>query len=105
MSPTAVPDTVTTADMSGTYVINKTLSDSSNNVLKMQNVGFIVRQAVNYSTVIVTLKQYKDDDGNVHLDQTQVSIGGTKNHEARVVNGQWGEADNPIWGKIEGWTR
>ncbi|KXL46496.1 hypothetical protein M433DRAFT_157541 [Acidomyces richmondensis BFW] len=101
----SVPDTVTTKDMTGKYVINKKLSDSSNSTLKMQNVGFIVRQAAQYSTIIVELKQYTDDKGTMHLKQVQTSLGGITNSEERQINGEWGEADNAIWGKVKGWTR
>lgn len=101
----AVPAHVTTKDMSGTYVLNKTLSDSSQAVLKMQNIGFLVRQAAQYSTVTVTLKQYTDDQGVVHLDQDQVSTGGIRNIEERSLNGEWGERVNKIWGKVKGMTR
>lgn len=101
----AVPAHVTTKDMSGTYVLSKTLSDSSQAVLKMQNIGFLVRQAAQYSTVTVTLKQYTDDQGVVHLDQDQVSTGGIRNIEERSLNGEWGERVNKIWGKVKGMTR
>lgn len=101
----AVPATATTQNMSGTYVLNKTLSDSSEALLKMQGIGFIVRQAVKYSTVNVTLKQYTDENGKVHLDQDQASTGGVKNSEERTCDGQWAEAENRIWGKVKGCTK
>ncbi|KAK4550191.1 hypothetical protein LTR36_003158 [Oleoguttula mirabilis] len=101
----AVPASVTTKDMSGTYTLNKTLSDSSQAVLKMQNIGFIVRQAAQYSTVTATLKQYTDDRGVVHLDQDQVSTGGIRNIEERTLDGVSGERTNSIWGKVRGVTR
>ncbi|KAK5124105.1 hypothetical protein LTR85_001808 [Meristemomyces frigidus] len=101
----AVPASVTVKDMSGTYTLNKTLSDSSQATLKLQNVGFIVRQAAQYSAVTVTLKQYTDDKGVVHLDQDQVSTGGVRNLEERLVNGEWGERANKIWGQVKGMAR
>ena len=100
-----VPASVTTANLSGSYTLNAKLSDSSQAVLKLQNVGWVVRQAAAYSTVTITLKQYTDDKGVVHLDQDQTSTGGIRNEEERVLNGEWGESENKIWGKVKGRTR
>ncbi|TKA29672.1 hypothetical protein B0A54_15847 [Friedmanniomyces endolithicus] len=71
----------------------------------MQGVGFIVRQAVLYSTVTVTIKQYSGDDGKVHLDQKQVSTGGITNEEFRMLDWSWSETENRIWGKVKGKNR
>ena len=101
----AAPPEVNVQKLSGTYTLNKTLSDSSQNVLKMQNIGFLVRQAVQYSTVSVTLKQYTDSDGQRHLDQEQLSTGGIRNFEDRIMDWQWTEKTNWIWGKVNGKSR
>ena len=100
-----VPASVTTANLTGSYTLNAKLSDSSQAVLKMQNIGWVVRQAAAYSTVTVSLKQYTDDKGLVNLDQEQVSTGGIRNGEERVLDGEWRESENKIWGKVKGRTR
>ncbi|KAF2858793.1 hypothetical protein K470DRAFT_265820 [Piedraia hortae CBS 480.64] len=101
----AVPANITTKNLNGTFVMNKQLSDSSTNTLKLQNVGMLVRQAANYSTITVQLKQYTDDKGVEHLDQTQTSTGGITSHEERYINGELLDAENNIWGKVQGKTR
>jgi len=101
----AVPPSVTIKDMSGVYVLNTKLSDSIQTLLKMQGVGFLVRQAVQYSTITVTMKQYRDQDAIVHLDQKQVSTGGITNEDSRVLHGQLEEKNNRIWGKVKGRNR
>ncbi|KAK3111568.1 hypothetical protein LTR53_013054 [Teratosphaeriaceae sp. CCFEE 6253] len=101
----AVPSTVTTKDMSGIYVLNSKLSDSIQTLLKMQGIGWVVRQAVQYSTITVTIKQSTDEDGKTHLDQKQVSTGGITNEEARVLDWEWKETENRIWGKVKGRAR
>ncbi|EMC95170.1 hypothetical protein BAUCODRAFT_157666 [Baudoinia panamericana UAMH 10762] len=101
----AVPSTVTMKDMSGTYVLNKTISDSATEMLKMQGIGFIIRQAVAFSTVTNTTSQYTDKDGKLHLDQKQVSTGGITNEEERTIDGEWHESANKIWGKVKGRSR
>lgn len=100
----AAPPTVTTANLSGTYVLNKTLSDSMDAVLKMQGVGWLVRQAAAYSTITVTMKQYVKD-GTVCLDVDQVSTGGLKSQEERVLNWKWFEKNDRVWGKVKGRAR
>lgn len=100
----AAPASVTIKDLSGTYGLNKTLSDNSVPLLKMQGIGFIVRQAVQYGTITVTLKQYTDDKGMVHLDQDQVTAG-THNEEERHLNWEWAETTSKIWGKVKGRNR
>ncbi|KAF2482420.1 hypothetical protein BDY17DRAFT_251305 [Neohortaea acidophila] len=101
----AVPTEVTISNLSGTYTLNRHLSDSSQSVLKMQGVNFLVRQAVAYSTVDVTLKQYTSPDGALHLDQEQVSTGGVRNFEDRIMDWETGEKTNWIWGKVSGQSR
>ena len=100
-----VPPEVSTANFSGTYTLNKTLSDSSDAVLKMQGVGWLVRQAVKYSTITVTMKDYVDEEGVRHVDVEQVSTGGIRNEEERPVDWTWREKVDSIWGKLRGRTR
>ena len=101
----AIPPEITTQNLSGTYLLNRTLSDSSQTVLKMQGVNFVVRSAVAYSHVTVTLSQYTDSEGKKHLDQEQLSTGGIKNFEDRIMDGAWTEKYNWIWGKVLGQSR
>jgi hypothetical protein len=97
----AAPTSVTIKSLTGTFVMDKTLSDSSIPVLKMQKIPWIVQQAVYYSTITVKLKQYTDDAGVVHIDQEQLSTG-TVQHEPRLVTGEFGERDVQFWGKVKG---
>lgn len=98
---TPVPDSVTPRNITGTYSMNKKQSDPSIPVLKMQGIPWIVQQAVNYSSITVKLKQYTDDAGVVHVDQTQLSTGTTQ-EEPRVLSGEWGEREVKFWGKVKG---
>lgn len=102
----AVPSTVNTQNLSGIYTLNRTLSDSSQAMLEMQNVGFFIRQAVQYSNITVSLKQYTHPDtGSQHLDQEQVSTGGVRNVEDRVMDWEWTDKSNWIWGMVHGRSR
>jgi hypothetical protein len=99
----AAPTSVTIKSLTGTFVMDKTLSDSSIPVLKMQKIPWIVQQAVYYSTITVKLKQFTDDAGVVHIDQEQLSTG-TVQHEPRLVTGEFAERDVQFWGKVKGKT-
>ncbi len=100
----AAPSTVTPSNLTGTYSLNKKLSDSMDAVLKMQGVGWLVRQAAAYSAISVSMKQY-ERDGKVCLDVEQVSTGGLKSEEERVLDWEWREKDDRIWGKVKGKAR
>merc|ERR1711869_107015 len=104
-STMAAPASVNIKDMTGTYTLNSKQSDSSQATLKMQGVGWLVRQAVQYSTITLHMKQYTDDKGTVHLDQESISTGNVSSVENRALNGEWGERENKIWGKVKGTTR
>lgn len=104
-----VPDNITTLNISGQYTLNAKISDSSQQTLKMQNVGWLVRQAVQYSSIETTLHQYteKGEDGKEvgRLDQVQISTGGVKNTEERVMNWEMLPTTNKIWGEVRGKSR
>lgn len=102
----AAPPSVTVHNLTGTYTLNNKLSDPMDAVLKMQGVGWLVRQAASYSTVTVNMKQYaRPEDGVVCLDVDQVSTGGIRSTEERVLNWEWFEKNDRIWGKVRGKAR
>jgi len=101
---TSVPPSTTVSNMTGTYTLNKSLSDSTDALLKMQGVGWVVRQAAAYSSISISMRQYTADD-KPHLDVEQTSTGGLKSTEERVLDWQWGEKDDKIWGKVRGKAR
>ena len=87
----STPAEINLRNLNGTFVMNKTLSDSAIPMLKMQGVSWLVQQAANYSTVTLKLKQYTDEEGVVHLDQEQITTGGLTSTEERKLNGEVGE--------------
>lgn len=105
----AAPPSVTIHSLSGAYDLNKTLSDSTGAMLKMQNIGFLVRQAANYSAITVHLSQYpfpEDASGTVvQVDQEQISTGNMKQYEPRILDGEVREREIQYWGKVRGWNK
>lgn len=99
-----VPETVTVDNMSGTYTMNTTLSDSSDAILALQGVSWLVRTAISYSSVTMTINQY-EDEGVIHLDQEVVSTGGMTNTEERTLVWEWKEATDKIFGHLKSRSR
>ncbi|KAG2075063.1 hypothetical protein BDR04DRAFT_75652 [Suillus decipiens] len=72
----ACPPHVTTKKLSGKLKLNKTLSDSVDETLKLQDVGYLKRTAINNLPLTLEPSQYTDDDGVEHIVVKQVLTGG-----------------------------
>ncbi|MCJ1242120.1 hypothetical protein MMC14_010127 [Varicellaria rhodocarpa] len=57
----AAPPSKTIKNLSGKWVMNKTLSDDVDPILKMQGVGWFLRNAIRLSTVTLDVSQYEED--------------------------------------------
>lgn len=98
----ACPPEITVHNFNASFDMNKKEGDDTSGMLKMQGLPWLVRQAASYSAVSINLKQFKDERGVEHLDQEQVSTGGVKQLEPRLLNGEWGERDVQFWGLVKG---
>ncbi|KAF8525171.1 hypothetical protein BU17DRAFT_62876 [Hysterangium stoloniferum] len=72
----AAPAEMTTAALSGTFVMNKNLSDDTDKILELQGVSWFVRKAIGFATITLHVKQYKDEGGVEHIDIKQTLTGG-----------------------------
>jgi len=112
----AAPADITTLDLSGIYVLNKSLSSNTEMdlILQKQGVGWFTRRAISWSTITVYIKHYKDDDGVEHIDIQQTlsgGIGGTteertldwvpRTHEDNIFNAVIGKSRRIPVGDIE----
>lgn len=70
--------------------------------MKMQGVGWMIRQAVKYSNVTTVIEQSTNDTGHVKLHSIMQSTGGVKNEENWEIDGVEREKENWIWGKVRG---
>lgn len=102
----AAPASVTIKDLSGTFYMNKTLSDDPDAVLTLQGVSWITRSVLSLATVYLDVKQYKDDTGVVHIDIVQTVTGGLQGTtELRTLDWAKREHEDHIFGKLHGQTR
>ncbi|KAK7694795.1 hypothetical protein QCA50_001983 [Cerrena zonata] len=102
----AAPSEMTTLDISGKFVMNKTLGDDTDEILRLQGVGWFTRKAIQMATIYLTIKHYKDDDGLEHIDIDQIltgGVGGTQ--EIRVLNWQERSHEDHVFGPVVGKSR
>ncbi|KAG2369479.1 hypothetical protein BDR07DRAFT_661724 [Suillus spraguei] len=71
----ACPLHVTTKNLSGKLKLNKTLSDSVDETLKLQDVGYLKRTAINNLPLTLEPSQYTEE-GVEHIVVKQVLTGG-----------------------------
>ncbi|KAK0456655.1 hypothetical protein EV421DRAFT_1697809 [Armillaria borealis] len=99
------PDKFTILDISGKFYLNKTLSDSTDEILRLQGVSWLKRKAISIGTVTLYIKHYRDDDGieKVDIDQTVAGISGTS--EKRTLTWTERENNDDIFGPVIGKSR
>ncbi|KAF8167759.1 LCCL domain-containing protein [Crassisporium funariophilum] len=102
----AVPADLTILDISGKYVMNKSLTDPrTDTILALQGVGWLKRKAISYGTVTLSVKHYKEDDVEcIDIDQTITGgIPGTS--ETRRLIWTERELEDGVFGFVIGKSR
>ncbi|TFY71494.1 hypothetical protein EVG20_g1521 [Dentipellis fragilis] len=102
----AVPPEFTTFDISGTYVLNKSQSDDTDEILRLQGVGWFTRKAIGLATITLSVKHYKDDDGKEHIDIGTTLTGGIKGTtENRTLDWDRRTHEDHVFGSVIGQSR
>ncbi|KAI0199086.1 hypothetical protein F4808DRAFT_219919 [Astrocystis sublimbata] len=99
----AAPATKTIGDLSGKWVLNKTLSDPTDPALALQGIGWLLRKGISAATVTIAVKQYVDASSKVtRIDVDQSASGLSSTHEARTLD--WSSRSHKDWlfGAVEG---
>ena len=99
----AAPETATTIDYSGKWVMNKALSDDTDQLLSLQGVGWVIRKAIGMATLTIKITHYKDDQGIEHANADQSlggGLAGTK--EERNLSNTPREHTDYIFGSVIG---
>ncbi|KAI9834748.1 MAG: hypothetical protein M1819_002834 [Sarea resinae] len=102
----AAPESKTLADLSGDWVMDKTLSDDPDPILALQGVGWFLRTAISLATITLHIKQYTDDENTTHIDIEQTATGGISGTtENRKLDWQFREHTDGIFGHVQGKSR
>ncbi|KII93795.1 hypothetical protein PLICRDRAFT_36026 [Plicaturopsis crispa FD-325 SS-3] len=102
----SAPATITTVDLSGKWLMNKSKSDSTDEILRLQGVGWLTRKAIAMSSLTLAIKHYKDDDGVEHIDIDQTLSGGVSGTtELRVLDWEEHKHEDHIFGAVIGKSR
>ncbi|KZV94883.1 hypothetical protein EXIGLDRAFT_736291 [Exidia glandulosa HHB12029] len=104
----AAPATLTTLDLSGTWIINKSLSNTTemDKILQLQGVSWLKRTAISAATITLSVKHYKDDAGVEHIDIDQTLTGGIKGTtENRTMDWEFREHADHLFGPVKGKSR
>ncbi|KAF8722197.1 hypothetical protein AX14_009965 [Amanita brunnescens Koide BX004] len=90
----AVPFGFSTLNITGKYILNKTLSDDSDQILQLQGIGWITRSTISYASITLDIKHEKDAEGTEHLKLDEYTTTGklatTTEHRALT----WKEAEH-----------
>jgi len=102
----AVPETMTTVDISGRFVMNKTLSDSTDHILTLQGVPWYTRKIIGVATITLDVEHYTGDDTFEHIDTDQTLTGGIKGtNESRTFSGLPREHTDYLFGDVIGLSK
>ncbi|KII93794.1 hypothetical protein PLICRDRAFT_405412 [Plicaturopsis crispa FD-325 SS-3] len=102
----AAPANITTLDFSGKWFMNKTLGDSTDEILTQQGVGWLKRKAISMGSLTLAIKHYKDENGVEHIDVDQTLTGGIPGtSEIRVLTWEPREHEDHIFGPVVGKSR
>ncbi|KAI6008310.1 hypothetical protein F5J12DRAFT_892291 [Pisolithus orientalis] len=72
----AVPLSVTTKNLSGSFATNKQFSGNSDELLRLQGLSWAKRSIAKMLNIILSMKHRTDDDGVEHVDMEQKVAGG-----------------------------
>ncbi|KAK7468742.1 hypothetical protein VKT23_003245 [Stygiomarasmius scandens] len=102
----AVPTEFTIQNLSGKFTMNKSLSDSHDEILRLQGIGWIKRRAIAVATITLSVNHYKDGNGVEHIDIDQTLTGGIPGTtERRTLDWTERETNDSLFGPVVGKSR
>ncbi|KAF8213206.1 hypothetical protein K438DRAFT_1706868 [Mycena galopus ATCC 62051] len=99
----AVPASFTILDLSGKFVMNKSLSDDPDPILAGQGMSWVTRKIIKVATVTLAIKHDKNEEGveRIVIDQTLTGgIPGSK--EERTLSWTERHTSDPLFGAVVG---
>jgi len=100
----AAPPEITLKNLSGIWVMNKTLSDDTDKILALQGVNWFLRKIIALATITLHISQY-EEDSITHINIDQFATGGIKTTEERTLNWQVKRHEDSVFGVVFGQSR
>ncbi|KAF9015524.1 hypothetical protein BDQ17DRAFT_51031 [Cyathus striatus] len=103
----AVPADFTISNISGKFTMNKSLSDSTDTILRLQGVGWFKRKAISLGTITLYINHYNDSEIDVErIDIDQTITGGIPGtSEKRILDWTGREHEDHLFGAVVGKSR
>ncbi|KAK3949279.1 hypothetical protein QBC32DRAFT_349566 [Pseudoneurospora amorphoporcata] len=111
----AAPANKTIGDLSGKWVMNKSLSSDLDPGLKLQNISFLTRKLVTSVTLTLDVKQFSAPPSPpaeacapavIHIEIEQTGTGGIKGtSEKRCLDNVFRDHKDWLFGHVKGQTR
>ncbi|KAI1629109.1 hypothetical protein EDD37DRAFT_616076 [Exophiala viscosa] len=100
----AAPPDINCTNLTGKFVMNKSLSDDMDPFLTLQGLSWFTRKAIALATVVLTIREYFKD-ALWHIDITSVASGLSTTQEDRTLDWQDRDHEDKIFGKCRGKSR
>ncbi|OQE15880.1 hypothetical protein PENSTE_c026G03300 [Penicillium steckii] len=102
----AAPYSKSIRDLNGIWPLNKSLSGDINELLRLQDVPWLLRRGIMMSRIALHTFQQVDSSGVTTITIHNMASGGIKGTtETRVVDGDSREHTDYIWGHVKGLCR
>ncbi|MCJ1338821.1 hypothetical protein MMC09_004110 [Bachmanniomyces sp. S44760] len=105
----AAPPEVTLKDLTGKWIMNKTLSDDTDKILQLQGVSWLIRKGISLSTINLDITEYiapSEDGDKTHIDIIQKATpGGSRTEEKRTLDWTYRPHTDNIFGTVKGRSR
>ncbi|KAF2754319.1 hypothetical protein EJ05DRAFT_155973 [Pseudovirgaria hyperparasitica] len=100
----AAPPSITMDNLTGTYVMERKVSDAPDAILAFQGMSWLTRQAISWATITLHVRHTKDSaTGADHIDIVQKLTGGFEGtREQRIVDGTVRTHEDHVFGKVHG---
>ncbi|KAJ3487367.1 hypothetical protein NLI96_g3582 [Meripilus lineatus] len=97
----AAPARINTLNITGKFQLNKAMSDKTDEILRLQGVGWIPRKAIQASNVLLSIDHYSEDGvEKIDIEQSLVGGGAAGGWEYRVLDWQDRPQEDGIFGPV-----
>ncbi|QPH00313.1 hypothetical protein C2857_003740 [Epichloe festucae Fl1] len=109
----AAPPEKTLKNLNGRWTVDSQLSESVDPALVIQGIGYVIRTAISYATITITVNQYEappkppneSTETFTHIDINQSASGLTSTQENRCVDDTEREHSDWLFGTVKGRTK